>query len=900
MKRTGIIFLFLITLSFNNRAQVTEILRPEVYLDTTAFGIEIKQVKGFPRMALVLSGGGARSISQLGVIKALEENNIDIDIIAGTSMGSVVGGLYSAGYSVAQLDSIILNAPWDDFFSFGKTDRRELFIDQKITEDKAIFALRLDGFTPVVPTSFNTGQKIANFLTLLTLNAPVHVKENFNDLLYKYRAVSTDLVSGKTVVLDRGPLSLAMRSSSSVSFLLAPVKVGDLLLVDGGLVANIPVSVARSLNADYIFAVNSTSPLYNYDELKFPWNIADQLVSIPMQILNTSQLDNADLVIEPELGDNSNSDFAMIKDFIDAGYNSTINVVDSLKESVSAFFSDKQSSVKKFYKNPRFSGIDKEMIDIYFGRFSGMDSVSNHDILCAAGKMIEGGGLQNAEAKITEAGDSTWIEIIPEKNTVVSKIKISGITLIDSQFVEKSFSAILNKPYNGKKLLEAVLRVINQYRKGGYSLATLEYFYFFPASGVLDLTFDEGKISKITIKGDLRTEKGIITREFPLAEGEYFDYFKAEKGLTNLRSTNLFEQIEMEIAGTNGQTEIILKLQEKISSLIRFGLRIDNENFAQVLLDVRDENLLGTGTEIGAQFSYGERTRSYLAEHKANRIFDSYFTYKIKAFYNFIDVYSYKNKPNTPDNRFSRKRDGEYRQIHYGASVGVGTQVEKFGNLLIEGKIQKDEIANKKDYTGETYKQNITSLRLSLNVDSQDRYPFPKGGFLIKSYYETAQPFFISDISYAKFFLDYKSFFSISQQSTFSARFVLGIADETLPLSQHFSLGGQNQFFGLHEHDYRGRQIMTSSAEYRLDLPFKIFFDAYLKFRYDLGSVWINKEEIRFKDLRHGIGTTISLDTPVGPADLSVGRSFIFKNISAKNTLVWGDVLFYFSIGYYY
>jgi NTE family protein len=102
----------------------------------------------------------------------------------------------------------------------------------------------------------------------------------------------------------------------------------------------------------------------------------------------------------------------------------------------------------------------------------------------------------------------------------------------------------------------------------------------------------------------------------------------------------------------------------------------------------------------------------------------------------------------------------------------------------------------------------------------------------------------------------------------------------------------------MRDHEFRGRQIFLASLEYRYHLPFDIFFKTYLKIRYDLGSTWEVPEEIRFKDFRHGIGATISFDTPIGPAELSVGRSFKFIRNLPNNPISWGEVLFYFSVGY--
>ena len=155
----------------------------------------------------------------------------------------------------------------------------------------------MDGLNPIIPTSISSGQRAANNLNLLAINAPILADENYNNFIYKYRAVSTDLISGKKILIDKGPLGLAMRASSSVTLLLPPVKKDSLLLVDGGLVANVPVKETRELGANLIVAVNASSPLYTENNLNFPWTIADQLVSIPMKILNDRQLEEADFII---------------------------------------------------------------------------------------------------------------------------------------------------------------------------------------------------------------------------------------------------------------------------------------------------------------------------------------------------------------------------------------------------------------------------------------------------------------------------------------------------------------------------------------------------------------------------------------------------------------------------
>ncbi|PKL84404.1 MAG: hypothetical protein CVV24_00260 [Ignavibacteriae bacterium HGW-Ignavibacteriae-3] len=888
--------LFLGTLSAQNRTT----LKLDLQEKSLPFGLSEKIAAGLPQIGLALSGGGARSLSALGVLRAFEEEKIPLSIIVGTSMGSIVGGLYSAGYSVADLDSVLQKTNWEDFFSSQQSTRNDLFIDQKISEDRAIISLRMDGLNPIIPTSISSGQRAANNLNLLSINAPILSEDNFDNYLYKYRAVSTDLISGKEVLIEKGPLGLAMRASSSVTLLLPPVKRDSLMLVDGGLVANVPVREALSLGADIIVAVNASSPLYPEEELDVPWTIADQLVSIPMKLLNDQQLKNADFIIQPELADRKNSDFSNIFKVVQAGYASAKPVAVKVAQEYVRHLITHFSVSDKIFKNISLSENPTETDKIFYYSLAKKDSVSSGELYYQLYNLYSRGGWKDLILNVDEIGEKSIITLLPSEREKIRLINLEGTA--DTNMVKALgiTSALMNKPFNPQATLNAALEILRMYKRSGFSLARIEKISFDEKSGELRIYLSEGMISKIIIEGNHKTQERIISREFPLSAGEIFKYDLAEKGLTNLRSTNLFDQIDLMVKPKNGINELILNVTEKISNVIRFGVRVDNENLAQLSLDIRDDNFNGTGTEIGATLTGGARNRSYSLEHKANRVFDSYFTYKLRAFNEFNDVYVYRDDSIRATNKFSRSTTGEYRQIYYGGSFGIGAQVEKFGNILAEARYQRDEIKNKHDYTGPTYKTDISSLRISLMIDSQNNYPYPTVGFLVKSIYETAQTAFGGDVGYTKFYLDYKNIISYRSINTFSFRGVIGTADKTLPLSQQFSLGGQNSFFGFREDEFRGRQILITSLEYRYKIPFKIFFDTYVKARYDIGSIWEEREHIRFKDLKHGVGATVSFNTPLGPADFSVGKSFYFINKLSNNVVVWGPTYFYFTIGYYY
>ena len=902
MKKKIKISFLLIALFFSNSfSQTNYLLKLELKEKKLPFGLSDFIPLNKPKVAIALSGGGARGLSQIGVLKALEEAGIKADIVVGTSMGSIVGGLYAAGYTVDKLDSISRKTDWADLLTLSnQSNRRDLFVDQKVTEDRAIFSLRIDGFNPIFPTSFNDGQKLSNHLNILAFNAPLHSDTSFDLLTIKFRAVCTDLITGNLVVLNKGSLSHALRASSSVTFFLAPIKMDSLLLVDGGLVANIPVDIAKLSGGDFVIAVNTTGDLWQEKDLSTPWIVADQIVSIPMKLNNAEQLKNADFIIEPNLNNISSTDFNLVDTLIFLGYQSAKLKTTELKNQIdSIVYNSLKETEKYFYKIKLSDSLTLKEKSFFYG-YENIDYISNKRINYDLYRLFETGDYKSLTAQISELEDGCVLNLIKQENPTIDNIDLIGISLISSNKISEIFAPLKGQCFSGKQIIPGLLQLMELYREEGYSLAKIQSIEYNEEEKRLRIFIDEGIISRIEVAGNKITNKSIVTREFNFEEGDFFKLNEVEDGLKNLRSTKLFDNIDIVVKEENGQNVLIISVDEKPSSLLRLSFRSDNEFRVQLGLDIRDENLFGTGSELGLIFFGGLENRGYIIEQKANRVFDTYFTYKINAFYKFNDVRTYSEVPTQSESTFSRIESGKYRQIFYGLSLSIGTQVGRFGNLIFEGRYQWDEITNKEKEPIIPGKIKIVSIKASTTIDTQDKYPFPESGVYFTGFYETALSVLGGEVGYSNISFQYKNYFPLSSHSVISPKISFGFADKTLPLTEQYSLGGQESFFGMHENEFRGRQIFLTSLMYRYKLPFKIFFDTYFKVRYDLGSTWPEQENLRFKDLKHGIGGTIAFDTPIGPAEFSVGRSFLLKKDIPNNPISWGDVLFYFSIGYYY
>lgn len=263
-----------------------------------------------PKICLVLSGGGARGAAHVGVIKVLEEYRVPIDCIAGTSMGSLVGGAYATGMSVADMERINASMSVETLFK-EKPPRQELAMRRKADDYKNYFGLEI-GTSSGNATLGKGVVSGVQLETVLRELARVQGYHRFDALPIPFRAVATNLVTGKEVVFSEGELANVMRASMSVPGAVAPAEYNGMMLVDGMLTSNLPVSAARAMGADIVIAVNVGTPLLKREQLNSIIGVAGQMLSILTEQnvqASLASLKPTDILISPELGDFSTADF---------------------------------------------------------------------------------------------------------------------------------------------------------------------------------------------------------------------------------------------------------------------------------------------------------------------------------------------------------------------------------------------------------------------------------------------------------------------------------------------------------------------------------------------------------------------------------------------------------------
>lgn len=251
------------------------------------------------KVGVVLSGGGAKGVAHIGVLKVLEEAGIPIDYISGTSMGAIVGGLYAVGYDANALDSMVRVQNWP-FLLSDKVYRFNLPFSVKESNEKYLLSLPFSQKKGLsVPAGFVSGQNIYNLFSDLTVG--YHDSISFKNLPIPFACVAANMVNGKEVVMDRGVLPLAMRASMAIPGVFAPVLLDSMVLVDGGISNNFPVDVAKDMGAEITIGVDLSTGLKDAEGLDNIMGIVDQLTSF-MGMANYAKNTKAvDLYMNPDL-----------------------------------------------------------------------------------------------------------------------------------------------------------------------------------------------------------------------------------------------------------------------------------------------------------------------------------------------------------------------------------------------------------------------------------------------------------------------------------------------------------------------------------------------------------------------------------------------------------------------
>ncbi|MBN2030482.1 patatin-like phospholipase family protein [bacterium] len=825
-----------------------------------------------PKITLALSGGGARGLAQIGVLKVFERHGLPIDGIAGTSMGAIVGGLFAVGYSAAEIESLAYQIRWNEIIQDAPL-RDQLFLSQKEEKERYILQLRLKGLSPEIPSAYTSGQKLTTLLTELIMNSPYSCSSNFDYLRIPFRALATDLLTGEGVVLREGSLIDALRASMAIPLLFTPVEMNDAMLVDGGLIQNLPVSEAKTLGGDLVIAIDTSSKLRNPGALNAPWEIADQVTTIMQNNRVRSEMDQADVAIQPLLEDISNTDFDDIKAIIQSGEKAAEEAIPMIEQFLS-WKSNLQSDLLYRIKEIAISGcryLDSDPL-ISNMNIDTSYAIPEEQILWAGHTLLQTGYFHDISTFVDTLTDR--LVFLVNENPMIHEIAFSGNHILSDSALYACMSIRPGEVLNIQKGRRDRIQIIEKYRTAGYSLADIDTVIM--DEGVLNIIINEGEIGRINLHGNDHTHSFVIDRELPFKSGDLMNISLLKQGIENIYSTGYFESVRLNVERKGQNWDLNLHLVEQRNTLLRLGLRYDLERRSQGLLEIIRENLLGFGGKGSLTGLLGKRDELLQARFWSDRLYNTYMTFN----------FNFSMQKRQFDYYENHQIEGNYTQSITEGSLAFGQQMRRLGTLSLRIKIEDIDLKPNSGFNTPREKFTLFNIILRSEVDTRDRMPFPHAGKYHILEYESAYQFLGSAIAYFKIFSSMESYYAISPSVIFHPRIRWGTSDLTIPFVKQFRVGGMDSFSGVCENTFIGKRFFVIDGELSFQLPWPKWLESYLSIRYHFGGIWTDYTKIKTSDFKQGIGLILSVNTPLGPIQTGYGH------------MSDGYNQFYFSAGY--
>lgn len=474
-----------------------------------------------PKIGIAFGGGGARGGAHVGVLKVLEELRIPVDYVAGTSIGSIVGGLYATGLSPAELDDILRHTNWNDALQ-DDPSRKDIAYRRK--EDDNLYFIKAElGFSHgklVLPTGLLAGEKLGILLRKFTL--PFSEVRDFHAFPIPYRCVATDIGNGGKVVLGHGDVARAMRASMSIPAFFSAVEIDGKLLTDGGTVDNLPVDVVREMGADVVIAIDIGTPLHGQDKLKSFFSIANQLTGL-LTVENVKyQIDSLkadDILITPDLEGIASFNFEQFPESIERGY----VAAGALKERLKSL-SVTEEEYARFLKKQRYPhptpnvdavkvlptpGIDPRVVEARLDyRASG--PVDWKEVDRTLGKIYEVGEFETVDFRIIPV-DGVSTLVIEPRQKVPAPTRVRFGLLLNTDFSGSSAFA-LRMSVNKTQMNALRGEWKTQFEVGLADYLTTQFyqpldyagrFFVMPAAGILrqpfNLYVDESAIGRYLV-----------------------------------------------------------------------------------------------------------------------------------------------------------------------------------------------------------------------------------------------------------------------------------------------------------------------------------------------------------------------------------------------------------------
>ncbi|NTW49574.1 MAG: BamA/TamA family outer membrane protein, partial [Chlorobiales bacterium] len=485
-------------------------------------------------------------------------------------------------------------------------------------------------------------------------------------------------------------------------------------------------------------------------------------------------------------------------------------------------------------------------------------------------------------------------------------VNLSGSRHLQDNAVTKLFAPLFRNNYTNREATRKLEALVKAYREKGYCLVDLTSIKVVHDS--LFITTNGDKLSSIELLRSRKwTHRHVIDREISFDTTHSLKYKQVESSITQLYNMGIFSRVSMwpsykaDSAGAVSPG-MVVKLDERFAEVLRFGFRVDDIYSSQFLLDFRNENFLGLATELGGWTTIGTRNFSAQIEFRAHRLWNTYLTFFTRMFYEQRNIYQTDITFSDKAISSNRNRLGEYGQQFYGASVAVGGQIYRDGQATIEFLNQNAQVYPS---SFNSLRENlaIKTMRFRFTLDTRNDPVDANTGTFMDIYYDLNPKFLGNDVIFSKIIFNYEDNFPITEAISWQLTLDMGVADNRTPISQQFSLGGVSStysttFYGLRLDDYRGRQLFTVGLSMKFELPVQIVFPTSFGIHYNTGNVWPESRTLQLRNFIHGVGATLSLRTPIGPAQLSLSQAFRFSKTEESTLIRTAPLVYYFVLGY--
>jgi len=824
-----------------------------------------------PRLALALSGGGTRGLAHIGVIKALQEAGLPVDGIAGTSSGAVIGGLYAAGYTVAELEELARSIDWSHLFQ-DAPPRSTLPLSSKSGESNALLKLQFSGLEPYLPAALSTGQWLAALLMDKVNRAPYRGEPDFDALPVRFAAVAMDLHSGKPVIFRDGDLAEAMLASMALPLMIAPLQLGDRLLIDGGVAENIPARTARQFG-EVVMAVDVTMPTTLGRPPYAPWIIANQVTGLMMQESNRQLLASADLVIAPVPDSLSTFTFTHPELLIEMGYRAAREAIPALRALLARRSWEGDTSAVAVRRlrcaGPPFAA---EIVD----------QGACHEMLETGGAIQRGMILRDLErlrgdGRVREAraqvcGDTLFFTVQP--HPVLTSVTLEGVTQLDARDLEQVLLADSGEIVDAGTSARQLEEVLRAYRRRGNPLARIAAAGL-DSAGRLTVTVDEGMVRDLRTEGPHRVNRQRLLRGFEIQPGQPLELDGLNRSLGELYGSNLFSSVR----ATVEDGVVTIKVSQSPPPALRLGAGVDSERHGRAFAELSHANLPLVSGSLTAWMKYAEYEERYSLTYRNLAVLQTYMEGSGALSFSRRQ-YHYRE--------LTGRSTGMYHFDRLTATAHLGQQFRTWGRVVLG--VRFDRLWS--DYQFAPPEMDLRRFFLRSQIDTQDRDEFPTSGIRYELLLESAAPALGGDATFNRIQFTLAHARPVTRRLAVLLRAGGGMCDQTTPFSEWFRLGGEKSFLGLHEAELAGRQAANLHLELREDLISRFLAEAYFSVSADAGAIWEDLEaDVEGRDFLTGVGASLALDTLLGPVSLTYGHLFPGHGLPARD-------LVYFNLGH--